>query len=428
MPVAALGAPASTQRAGGGARGGQPGRRAQQRSGLPSAQPGSRRAGARGGTSPASSRFPCPQPRRARREAEIQQKTTSEPALPLRALRAAGRRRGPSAARHGGSPLLPSRRRGAGPGRGLAPQTPKLSPPSLPRCPSGATAADPSAGPARRRGRPGAAPSPPVLCRAGGLSPWWPWRCRCGLGCRSALPAAARGCSLAASGPPAAAGPRRRLHLTSPGRRRRLGAAGRLSSRPGAGRAAAGVAAKPCPLPAAPALLRGTRGQWRDRFAPPFAERAGGEGELQGGSRPGQTPRASGSPVPRACSAFTFRLGFACNSFSWCRAAPGLWSAPRCRRRGQHCSGRQRPLKSLQNSFVICLESLSLGFLCTKILNSKERNFHSAGLTLQLSPRQNISLVALVLPGLGAWQQGYGPENPARVCAIAVTLPISHKQ
>lgn len=78
------------------------------------------------------------------------------------------------------------------------------------------------------------------------------------------------------------------------------GPLGGSAAGPALGGRAAGVAAKPCPLPAAPALLRGTRGQWRDRFAPPFAERAGGEGELQGGSRPGQTPRASGSPGPAA--------------------------------------------------------------------------------------------------------------------------------
>lgn len=156
----------------------------------------------------------------------------------------------------------------------------KLRPPTPPRGPLGA----------------GGAPEPP--CKAGSRSPWWPWRCRCGLGCRSALPAGARGCSLAASGPPAAAGPRRRRLLTSLGRRRRLGAAGRLSS---AGQAAAGVAAGLCHLPSAPAPRRGARGQWRGRFAPRSPRGLEGgrapRGEPQG-SRPGRAPRAGGSPSP----------------------------------------------------------------------------------------------------------------------------------
>lgn len=47
----------------------------------------------------------------------------------------------------------------------------------------------------------------------------------------------------------------------------------------------------------------------------------------------------------------------------------------------------------------------------------QEEEFPSAGLTLHLSPR---CVLALVLSGLGVWQQGYGLKNPARVCAIAV--------
>lgn len=70
------------------------------------------------------------------------------------------------------------------------------------------------------------------------------------------------------------------------------------------------MAAKPCPLPAAPALLRGTRGQWRDRFAPPFAERAGGEGELQGGEPPRTDPEGERVPCAPGLQHLYVSVGF----------------------------------------------------------------------------------------------------------------------
>lgn len=173
------------------------------------------------------------------------------------------------------------------------------------------------------------------------------------------------------------------------------------------------------PPPLSPCTPARRAGAVAGPLCTPLAAGAGGR-EGSAGGAPGESPRPGPEggwvPIPRARSAFTFRSGFASNSYSWCGAAPGLWSTPRRRRRGQPCSGRQRPLKNSKNSFVMCLESLCLGSLCTKILNSK-KNFPSAGLTLQLSQRR---VPALVLPGLGAWQQGYGLKSPARVCAIAV--------
>lgn len=244
------------------------------------------------------------------------------------------------AARRGGSPLLPSRRRGAGPGWGLAPQTPKRNPPSLPRCPSEATAADPSAGPARRRGRPGA----PVQSR-------------------EPLTLVAMALPLRARLPlcPPRRGPRLLARRVRPARRRWAAQAAPphlpRSPPPPGGRWAAQqrwagggwCGGRTVPPPLSPCTPARRAGAVAGPLCTPLAAGAGGR-EGSAGGAPGESPRPGPEggrvPIPRARSAFTFRSGFASNSYSWYGAAPGLWSTPRRRRRGQPCSGRQRPLKN----------------------------------------------------------------------------------
>lgn len=103
--------------------------------------------------------------------AEKQLSPGPEPPLPRRVP---SRGRAAAARPERGAPSLgPSRGEGQAPGRERPPRPPARSPPGTPARPAGPAGAEG----ARRR------PPTPGRC-----SPWWPWRCRRGLRCRSALP------------------------------------------------------------------------------------------------------------------------------------------------------------------------------------------------------------------------------------------------